>query len=189
MEHILSNSANTSSEIDNIIYTDITGTLSRYADQLSLFIELLSEEKRYFKLDMARVYRSELIVIAETKGEIVGIVGIERKFFLPRSYIMLKSDYHGRALGRIFILKLMDLLEKKRYHLVMALTDENNIPGLRLHATTGYRICGKRQNLYYQIKTLDDIGRLSFPMIRLAIPISNLIAALRRTLRQAFRPQ
>lgn len=155
---------------------NITKNASDYADELKNLVEKLDDEKQFFNLKYDRIENLKLVAIARNEnGEIIGVAGIEKKLCISRSIMMILGKYHGKGIGKAFMLFLLNEAKLYKYHLIMGVVDENNIGALKMDYSTGYRYCGKRGKLVYIFNPLSKFGKVLFFIIKTGFPIINCI--------------
>ena len=93
---------------------------------------------------------------------------------------MVKKDYQGSGFGTRFKSNLLSEAKEKKYNIIMAVLDENNIKSLRHNFATGYRIGGKRGNLFYMWNPLNTKGLFLYYLIKTLFPIMKVVDLVRR---------
>lgn len=146
-----------------INFINITDNLIGYRSQIDIFVKQLNSEKELFNLTAERVMKSELALVAMDSKEIIGIAGLERKHSIVRAYFLLRRDYQGKGIGKLYMQELLSQA-KKTHSLIMSVVEEKNISSMRVNLAVGYRIAGKRANLYYIFNPLNTKCRLKIKL-------------------------
>jgi len=162
----------------NIEIKDITGTLSEYRDRVDMFLLSLGPEKRFFNLTVDRVMKAELMMLVLFDNEIIGLGGLERKLGISRSIIILQHNSQGKGIGKMFHMKIIGIA-KQKHDLILGVIEQENIQSIRMDLSLGYRLAGKRGNLYYLFCPLNTKGNLMYYCIKTIFPIINMIDKLR----------
>jgi GNAT superfamily N-acetyltransferase len=161
-------------------FKDISHHLIRYRSEIETFLGSLDSERRFFNVSMERITRSELVIAAFMEANIIGIAAIERRFRIPRSLMIILGSHQGRGMGKWHMSTLLSRAREIGYSLIMGVVDDDNAPALKMDLATGYRIAGKRDNLYYIFCPLNFRGVLYFHIIRLLFPLTALVDYVRR---------
>ena len=124
--------------------------------------------------------KSELVLVAMDSKEIIGIAGLERKYLIPRTYIILKREYQGKGLGTRFKLKLLAEARKK-HNIITAVVEEKNLRSIKANLKAGAKIAGKRENLCYLFWIPRNIkGLFLYYSIKIVFPILKTVDIFRR---------
>jgi ribosomal protein S18 acetylase RimI-like enzyme len=138
------------------------------------FFDSLDEEKETFRLSLDEVLKSEMIIIEEIGGEIAGIAGIRRHKMFPVLFIVVKSSFQGKGLGKKLLATLHDLAKTKYSFVVLSVIKEN-IRAINLFKKSGYVIFAEKDGSYFMVKPFNCIGRLVSKLLMLAGPIITFI--------------
>lgn len=157
-----------------LYFINITNKLNQHKDAINYFLVKLNSETEYFNLRLERILKSEVVIVAKDNNEIIGIGGLEKKYRIIRNYLLIKKEYQGRSLGKHFVDELL-IAAKNNYNLIMAIIDEENIISLKLHRISGYKIAGKRDNLYYAFNPLNTKGLLFYYLIKIMFPALKIV--------------
>ena len=158
---------------------NITYHLVEYKKHIRKFLDELDSEKEFFNLTLDRVMKWEAVIVEIMNNEIIGIAGLEKKIGIFRSNVMLKKEFQGKGLGKLFIIEL--LKESSHNHNIMwAVISENNLASINLHLAMGYKVVGRRQNMYYFIAPLSGKGKILFNLIKALFPLMRMVDLIRR---------
>ena len=166
--------------VKNIVFVNITNNKFEYKEKVKKFLENLDSERKFFNLDLNRILNLEFIIIAMDGQELIGIAGLERKFSLVRSIMMISRKHQGKGLGTKFMVRLLDDARNNGYSIIMGVVEEKNIGALKMDYSTGYRFCGKRENLCYIFNPLNTKGMIYFRLIKLLFPLVRIVDYVRR---------
>jgi len=152
--------------------------MGNYKHQIEFFLSQLNSEKKYFDINLERIRKWKVIMIAEEEQEIIAAAGLEKKFGMIRSAIIIKRELQGKGLGTLLLKELIDKT-RKRYHVVWAIIAEENEASIRLHLAESFRPIGRRQNLFYLAVPLGVGGRLLVYCFSILFPFTRMIDIIR----------
>lgn len=158
---------------------DITNCVTNYKNRIELFLSQLNIEKKYFDISLERVMKWKPIMIAEVQQEIVAAVGLEKKFGIMRSVIILRKEVQGKGLGQSYLHALLGKA-RETCHIVWAIIAEGNSASMKLHLAADYRVIGKRQNLFYLAVPLDCFGDALLWSFKLIFPLTKVVDRIRQ---------
>lgn len=142
------------------------------------FIELLNDEKKYFNITLERVLNLELSFLVFKNEQLIGIAGIERKYWIPRCVIMLSKASHGKGVGSHIYGQLIEYSREKNEFL-MAVVDKNNLNAIKLHEKFEFLPVGDRENLRYFIKPYRYYGYIFYVLCKIVIPFLGIMEEFR----------
>lgn len=159
----------------DVVFKNISDNLNAYTDMIDAFVKSLDSEKEFFhSICKKMIMESPLVIAAIDKNEIVGVTGVERKYFLHKGYALVKKKYQGKGFGlRFFSVMLHEA--KKECDLVLGVVKPNNIRGIKLNYDAGYKIIGRRDNHEYMAVSFNAKGRLLFNAIKIILPLLNVM--------------
>jgi ribosomal protein S18 acetylase RimI-like enzyme len=143
-----------------------------------IFFDSLGEERKTFRLSLDEVLKSEMIVIEEIGGEIAGMAGIRKPKMFPVLFIVVKSSFQGKGLGKRLLTTLHDLA-KTKYSFIILSVIKGNIRAINLFKKSGYIIFAEKDDFYFMVKPFNCIGILVSKLLKLAGPIITLFASLK----------
>jgi len=158
---------------------NITHIAYDYREHIDQFLKTLGSEKAHFNPSTERVLDSEVVLIAVLDNRIIGLGGIELKYNIPRSIIILDKTSQGKGLGK----KLMtEILKEGRnnHNIMVGVIEEGNNAALRLDLSVGYKMCWTRNNLHYLFYLYNIKGLIIFYMIKALFPLIKVIDYVRR---------
>jgi RimJ/RimL family protein N-acetyltransferase len=167
-------------ERNNIKYINVTNEIKNMESELGDFLDHLDGERKYFNLTLNRLLRCELLLIADYQESIIGVAGLEKKYGVTRSFIILKSEYHGKGIGRDFAKFRSQEAKNLNYNIIMSAIDENNKASLKMNFAIGYKKGGKRGNLIYIFKPLNKKGFAIYYFIKFLFPFFKVVDKIRR---------
>jgi len=157
---------------------NVTGSRRIFKKKLDDFIMRMDTEKRYFPLSLERALRSETVLLALHEGEVVGFGGVEIKYRIPRSTIMLDRKYHGKGLSKA-LMKMIHTEAEKKHHIILGVIEKHNKVALDLDLSIGYTNCGERNNLYYLFFPFTATGKIIIKIISKIFPIIKILDKIR----------
>jgi hypothetical protein len=163
----------------DIQFLNITDCLYVYKDRLEIFLDKMDSEKRFFNLTLERALRSEFVLIVLLNNDIIGIGGVEVKYGIPRSFIMLDKSTQGKGIGRTFAWEIQHEASK-HHNFLLGIIEENNNAPVKLSLIYGYKIVGKRGKLIYLICPLNSQGLLLYLAFRFLFYFIKPIDLIRR---------
>jgi GNAT superfamily N-acetyltransferase len=158
---------------------NITQNLEEYRKRLETFLDELESEREFFNLTLDRVMKWELVVVEILGNRIIGIGGLERKFGICRSNVMVKKEFHRKGLGERLLVELLSE-SKQNHNIVWAVIGEHNTGSLKLHQATGYRMVGRRQSMYYFVSPLNSKGKVMLHLVEAFFPLLRVVDMIRR---------
>jgi ribosomal protein S18 acetylase RimI-like enzyme len=98
---------------------------------------------------------------------LAAIAGIRKNGIIPISFIVVKSKFQGRGLGKILMSRLHKLAKDKYSFLILSVMKENN-QAIRLFKKCGYQKLHKNKEIYFLIYPINIIGKLisKFSLLR-----------------------
>lgn len=157
---------------------DITNEVKRNTPNLHNFISGLDKEKKHINLDIDRVLRSKMVLVAMDQNKIIGIAGFESKYKIFRSYIIVKKGYQRRGIGHLLLEKLLTDGNAK-YGLVVARVERENEKSIKFHERKGYQMVGKRRRIVYMMKPLSFNGLFLCHLFTIFFPFFHVLDFLR----------
>jgi L-amino acid N-acyltransferase YncA len=159
---------------------NITMQKNMYKSHIENFLDSLDDEKKYFKLDRERFSKFELTLAAfDNDNKIIGLAGLECKLGFVRTLISICKECQGEGLGKKLLLQLI-IEAKKKYNIILAVTEEENYRAENLHYSIGFKKVGKKENLVYSFKPLNFKGLLVYYFFRMVFPIIKILDWIRR---------
>ncbi len=159
---------------DTIEFTTVTDALDSLRSDIDTFLCGLHSERKYIFIDTEGILQSKFIILARKNSEIVGLTGLKMIWSIfPRSYIIVKKDYHGTQLGKTLKMRIIEEIKKKYSYMLTIVIDEN-LSSMILNLSTGSRIVGKQANLYFLINPFNTRGLSFYYMIKILFPVFKL---------------
>lgn len=120
------------------------------AEEVADFYNSLKKERETFKLNFMELLKSEIIIKEEASGKIAGIAGIRKHKMLPVLFIVVKSEFQGKNLGK----KLLERLHrttKGKYNFIVLSVAKKNKSALELFKKFEYEVFYQNEEFYYMI--------------------------------------
>lgn len=129
------------------------------SEEVVRFYNSLEQERETFQLPLKDLLKSEIVVKDETGGEITGIAGVRRHKMLPVLFIVVKSRFQGKGIGKRLLERLHKIVKEKHSFIVLSVL-KGNKPAVSLFRNSGYRIFVEKGNFYYMIYPIGIQGRI-----------------------------
>jgi hypothetical protein len=163
---------------------DVSIEVTRYVDaglrrELVEFFGALEGERRTFVTSLDGVLRSEVMVTARSKGRLVGLMGVTRRFFrLPFRYAVVVEGMQGNGIARkMYAAELPSL---GRYPFVFAIVMNENRRGLSWSESRGDIVLHRDERYTYVCNGSSPLyRRLCVVLLKPVLPAA---LALRRRL-------
>ena len=114
------------------------------------FYSSLNKERETFKLSLEDLLKSEIIIKEESNDKIAGIAGIRKHKVLPVLFIVVKSEFQGKSIGKKLIQRLHKIA-KNRYSFIVLSVMKENKQAVNLFKKFGYIVFLKNREFYYMI--------------------------------------
>lgn len=154
--------------------TNIGADSARITDQITEFIQSLDEEKRFFSFTPERYLKTEMRLIAELDGEVIGFAGLERKHGFARSLIIVNRKAHGTGTGRELFQALLRHASE-RYHVILGVVEAGNKKGQQIQASNGYKYVGRLEGLSYSFRPFTVWGNIIVFSMHLVLPFIRIV--------------
>ncbi|WP_319525802.1 GNAT family N-acetyltransferase [uncultured Desulfosarcina sp.] len=163
-----------------IQYVNIRNRLIELKEAIAFFNKELNSERKHFPaFDTAMVMKSDVVIAAINKEDIVGIIGMKKKFFFGKSYIIIKEGYQGLGLGKRLIKELL-YHAKNKCSMLYGVIEKDNKRCIKLQNKFGTTNAGTRGDLEYFTIPLDNLGRILCFLIRISFPAIKLVDRIKR---------
>ncbi len=169
----------TSNRLMNIEFKNITDSLNIYQDIIDTFLNTLDIEKQYFNVTLERLLKSEMILIALSEDEIIGVGGLEIKYGMSRSIIILKKGYQGKGIGKRLSKRILEEAGIK-HNIVVAVIEKSNIASIRTDLSIGYKLIGNRGDLCYLACPLNVNGWIVYFGLKMVFSLVKAVDLIRR---------
>lgn len=88
------------------------------------------------------------VIVAELYGNVVGF-GMYSEFRFREAYkftvehsVYVSQDFHGKGIGKLLLLELIDLAKKQKLHTMIAVIDAENQSSVEFHEKFGFKTVG-----------------------------------------------
>ncbi len=88
------------------------------------------------------------VIVAELYGNVVGF-GMYSEFRFREAYkftvehsVYVREDFHGKGIGKLLLLELIDLAKKQKLHTMIAVIDAENQSSVEFHEKFGFKTVG-----------------------------------------------
>lgn len=120
--------------------------------EINKFLKSLDEEKETFRLSLNDILKSETIIKEEVSRKIVGIAGIRKHSVLPILFIVVRSKFQSRGVGKRLMRRLHNIIKGRYSFMVLSVVKENK-QAVNLFKKFGYRIFGETKGFYYMVRS------------------------------------
>ena len=128
-------------------------------EEVVKFYNSLNKERETFKLSLEELLKSEIIIKEEISGKIDGIAGVRKHKMLPVLFIVVRSGFQGKGIGKKLMEKLHKIL-KERYSFIVLSVIKENTQAINFFKKFGYGIFGEKKGFYYMINVLNVKGKI-----------------------------
>ena len=131
------------------------------------FYSSLNKERETFKLSLEDLLKSEIIIKEGSNDKIAGIAGIRKHKVLPVLFIVVKSEFQGKGIGKKLIQRLHQVA-KRRYSVIVLSVIKENKHAVNLFKKFGYKVFSEKKGFYYMVYTVNLKGKLLSKTLMLA---------------------
>jgi RimJ/RimL family protein N-acetyltransferase len=150
-------------------------------EKIEELLSKLNDEVNFFSITIDRVKKSKWIIPEYINGKLVGIVGIEKKLEIMRSWTIVKKECWEKGIGaKLVNMRKERCLEDKSCNILLGIVERNNIASIKNIAKQGYVLCGRRGNLLYYFQPITQLGKAMTFIIKIIFPITKIIDRFRK---------
>lgn len=132
--------------------------------EINNFVDLLNKEKKFFRLSLNEILKSEIIIKEEIGGKIAGIAGIRKYKMLPVLFIVVKSEFQGRGIGKRLMKRLHEITKGMYYFIFLSVVKDNK-QAVNLFKKFGYRIFRGKGKFYYMFYSSSTTLKVIFKIL------------------------
>ena len=157
--------------MSNFDFKNISENLYEYEEQIELLLSSLTTEKELFKtFDKEMIMRAQLVIAVFDNQKMIGITGFEKKYFLYKSFSLVRKDYQKLGVGAFLFLRRIQEARKK-YNLILNMVNPENKMSIQMTQTQGGKYLGKRYNHVYLMVPLNKRGHFLFYFLKIIFPL------------------
>jgi len=164
----------------DIQYENISNQLTINYTRLTRFLDELDSEREFFHVTIERVLNSALVILAFDNEKVIGITGLEKKWGIMRSYVVVKKDYQGKRIAENLYNERLKHTSSIKCNIILAVVEKRNLKSINHCISRGYRFGGEYWgNLRYYYLVLNFRGYMQYIALRLINPLLRLINIVR----------
>lgn len=157
--------------MNKLQFKNISENLDQYEGQIELLLNSLTSEKEFFiTFDKKVIMRADLVIAAFDGQTMIGITGFEKKYFLHKSFSMVRKDYQKLGVGAFLFLRRIEEA-RKRYDIILNMVNPQNTLSIQMTETQGGKYLGKRYDHVYLMLPLNKKGFFIFYLLKIGFPI------------------